>query len=124
MPSDLTFQELKAALPANGVVVSNGTTALPAGVYINAGAVAGQTIDELTDTGVVETFVKLLNGANKAQTDANVNLTAGNRLNAFATPTFSNPTLDATSGQYTASITLAVTGRAPLNLDSLFGAQV
>lgn len=120
MANDLTFQQLADQLSANAVVVSDGTNPLPAGVMIDVSAVTEDAIANLSDMGVVETFLKLLRGAQSAQNAVNSSATVGNRLNAFPNSTFGAPTADET-GAFSATLTASVVARAPLSINDSVG---
>ena len=124
MPNDLTFQQLADNAPADAVQVSDGTTALSSGVYINVSNLTGDSIQALSDAGVVETMIKAVRAAQAAQTSVNANVSPGQQLNAFPPSSFGTPTQDANTGQFFAQITAAVTGRAPLSVDDTVGPTI
>lgn len=123
MATDLTFTQLAAALPANSIVVSDGSTPLTAGVYINASNVTGDAIDALGDMGVVETMAKLLKAGRTAQETINANAAQGESLNAFSTPANSAPTIDE-NGNFNFQSSRSVTVEVTANLDTAAGPQV
>ena len=77
--TDLTWQQLAAKLPVGAITVGAGGA-----VAINAALVNGDTVDALTDMGVVKFFSLLFSAANKAQADANVAQEDGEKLSAFS----------------------------------------
>jgi hypothetical protein len=91
--NDLMWSQLSAKLSANTIATSNGSLALPAGVYINVSALTGDTIDSVSDMSVVEAMVKLLKAAREAQITANTGQAVGEQLNAFPQPSFGNTTV-------------------------------
>ena len=120
MANDLTFQQLSNQSPADAIQVSDGSTPLNAGVYINVSNLTGDSIQALADAGVVETALKLIQSCRDAQESVNSGLSPGN---AFPAVTFGAPSNDG-SGNYFANITAAVSARAPLSVDDVVGAQV
>lgn len=78
--TDLTWQQWLDQLPANSIVLSSGK------IMIDVGVVAGATTDALTDVGVIKFLANGLNGAFKAQVEANVGQATGERLAAFTAP--------------------------------------
>jgi len=120
--NDLTFQQLVDELPAGSTFAAADAAPVPAaGVYINVSTLTGDVIDTPADTGVVETLLKLVQGAAAGQETINDGAAAGARLAAFPPATFGAPTLDATTGNYFATIIASVTAQAPLNVDSTVG---
>ena len=123
--TDLTFTELGAACPANSIVLSNGTTPLAAGVYINASNLTGDTIDALTDAGVLELMFKLRQFAGTAQTTVNAAANAGagpdpgEALAAFPPYVYSNISAD---GTVTVSQISAYT--VPVSFNTVLGQNV
>lgn len=115
--ADLTFDQLQAALPTGAVVLSNGTTALTAGVYINVGKFIEQVTNSMSDEGVTELAVKLIKAASKAQATQNA-LPNATQMNAFPEPSYGSPRTDA-SGNVTSNITASVIGVIPLNINSI-----
>lgn len=81
--TDLSWQQLLVALPANSIVVQVGP---PAKVMIDVGLLTGKTTEALTDLGVVQLLVKLLTSALIAQQTVNENQIPGERLTAFSNP--------------------------------------
>lgn len=76
--TDLTWQQLQAELPTGTITVVSGK------VVIDTSLVTANTIDALTDTGVVKFFSMLFSAANKAQTEANLTqVVVGEKLAAF-----------------------------------------
>lgn len=110
---DLKFSDLAAAAPANSVVVSNGTVALPAGVYINVSNLTGDAVTALSNEGVTETAIKLLKYGNKAQTTANA-VTGATQINSFPSLSYGTPIV-ATDGSVASTVTGSVIGQAPLD---------
>lgn len=111
--ADLKFSDLAAAAPANAVVVSNGTTALPAGVYINVSSLTGDTISALTSDGVVETGIKFAQYCNKAQTTANA-VVGATQINSFPGLSYGTPAVD-TNGVVASTVTASMIGKMPLD---------
>lgn len=115
--ADIKYSELAAQLNAQSVVVFNGTEVAPAGVYINVGRLTGDVTTALTNEGVTELAIKLLEGCNKAQTvynTANPNAT----INAFPEANYGIPTKRA-DGSVASSVTASVVGLAPVNGNSI-----
>ncbi len=123
MATDLTWQEILTELPANSVTISDGTTPLTAGAYIDLSTLTGDSITALTNNGVIETVVKLIQAGLRAQATINDGVSAGSQLNAFLTPTTTAPTV-ATDGTINTDITFRVFARASTNLDDVVGTQV
>ena len=123
--TDLTFTQLAAASPANSIVLSDGTTPLAAGVYLNASNITGDTIDALTDTGVLELMFKIRQYAGTAQTTVNAAANGGDgpdpgeALAAFPPYTYSNISAD---GEVTVSQTSVFT--LPVNFNTVLGQNV
>lgn len=117
MPADLTYAQLSAALPT-GSVIDDPTH----GVILKCSAITGDNIDELSDTGVVETLFKLVRAAHSAQASVNQNEPAGQRLNAFPAPVPSTPTI-ASNGEIHARMTVSVVAEMPVNPDAAIGPQ-
>ena len=123
--TDLTFTQLAAASPANSIVLSDGTTPLAAGVYLNASNITGDTIDALTDTGVLELMFKIRQYAGTAQTTVNAAANGGDgpdpgeALAAFPPYIYSNISID---GNVTVSQTSAFT--LPVNFNTVLGQNV
>lgn len=117
MPADLTFAQLSAALPDGSVI--NDTTH---GVVLKCSAISGDTINDLSNTGVVETLFKLIRAAGSAQTAANQNAPAGQRLNAFPAPVPSTPTI-ASNGEIRARMTVSVVAEMPVDPNAAIGPQ-
>jgi len=123
--TDLTFTQLAAASPANSIVLSNGTAPLAAGVYLNASNITGDTIDALTDTGVLELMFKIRQYAGIAQTTVNAAANGGDgpdpgeALAAFPPYAYSNISAD---GEVTVSQTSAFT--LPVNFNTVLGQNV
>lgn len=111
--ADLKFSDLAAAAPANSVVVSNGTTALPAGVYINVSNLTGDARTALSDEGVVETGIKFAQYASKAQTTANA-VTGATQINSFPGLSYGTPAADA-NGVVSSTVTASMLGKMPLD---------
>lgn len=84
--TDLTWQELQAAVGVTGAI-----TVVSGAVVIDVGKISGDTVDALTDGGVVKFANKFLDACTEAQATANTNQVAGEKLNAFNSPTFSAP---------------------------------
>lgn len=118
--SDLTFQQLSDQSPANTVRVSNGSTALPAGLYIDCSALTGDTLSALSNSGVVEVVAKLLQACQLAQSAVNANRVSPNRLATFAT-TSGVPTADA-AGTLLVTTTYTTSVRYPLDTSAPLGA--
>lgn len=123
MPTDLTFQQLSDALPTDSIQVSDGAAALPAGVYINASNLTGDSLTALTNEKVVETAIKLLKGCRDAQTTANDGVDAGSRLNAFPNPTFGVTTTN-NQGNAQQIATYSVQGTIVTSFDEVTGPQI
>lgn len=117
MPNDLTFAQLSAALPA-GSVIDDSTH----GILLKVSSISGDTIDELSDTGVVETLFKLVRAANAAQASINANEAPGSRLNAFPALVPSTPTI-ANDGTVKARITASVVAEMPVSINDAVGPQ-
>jgi len=125
MASDLTFDQLSDALPADSVLaLAAGAAVANAGVYLNVSAITGDAITALADDGVIETLLKLIQAGSKAQTTINATAAAGSRLNAFPATTYGAPILDDATGNYFSTVSGTVIGRAPLSIDSLVGPQI
>lgn len=82
--TDLTFQQLLDQLPANSFTVAAGK------VTLDLSVLTGNTIDGLTDKGVIKALNLLLDAAQKAQAAVNVGQAVGERLAAFPVPNFGN----------------------------------
>ncbi|OLP18083.1 hypothetical protein BST81_13745 [Leptolyngbya sp. 'hensonii'] len=85
--TDLTWQELQDELPANSITVSGGK------VVIDVGVLTGDTVDALTDTGVLEFLYKIREAAGLAQETVNETQVDGEKLDSFPGFTFS-PVID------------------------------
>lgn len=120
--TDLTCQELLDQLPASSLVLSDGATALAAGVYLDVGTVIGSAVDALTDEGVVELLYRLLTAAYAAQVEANTLLGAGERLDAFSAAQFGAPQIDEANS--TLRTTVVNTMRSIINSDYSAGAII
>lgn len=118
MPADLSFSQLAAKTPANSILLSDGTTPLAAGIYINVSNLTGDTIDQLSDSGVIETVAKLLSSCQEAQTAANVGITAPNRLAAFNVTNGVPALID---GTYQVTSTYTTSVRYPIDTDNPVG---
>lgn len=116
MPNDLTFSELANTLPTGSIIVDSNQ-----GVMLKVSAITGDTIDELSDTGVVETLFKLVRAAHQAQNAVNQNAPAGQRLNAFPAPVPSTPTIS--NNEIRARMTVSVVAEMPVNSDAAIGPQ-
>ena len=114
MPSDLTFQQLATAAPAGAVSLSGGD------VVISASLLTGDTIDSLSDMGVIEFCIKLLNAAENAQATANTGVASPNRLASFFSSYSSVTTVNGTP---TTQNTRSVTGIVALNQNEIQGAN-
>ncbi|MBC7971542.1 MAG: hypothetical protein H7Z11_15710 [Verrucomicrobia bacterium] len=80
---DLTWDQLNIALGGSGKI------AVVAGeVVIKPGVINADTLDAITDPGVVEFCSKLLEAAVRAQATVNQAQATGERLSAFATPVY------------------------------------
>lgn len=75
--NDLTWQQLQAELPVGAITVVTGK------VVIDTSLITGNTIDAMTDPGVVKFFSMLFTAANKAQSEANLTQVVGEKLAAF-----------------------------------------
>ena len=103
--TDLTWQQVQDALGIAGAI------ALDTGkIVIDTSLVTGDTIDGMTDMGVLKFLNKLIEACVEAQTTVNDGQVAGERLNAFSAPSFGNPT----NGAVVATRTI----RFALQLDS------
>jgi len=123
--TDLTFDQLSDALPADSVLaIAAGGAVANAGLYLNVSAITGDAITDLADEGVIETLLKLIQAGAKAQTTINATAGPGSRLNAFPATTYGAPILDEASGTYFSTVSGTVIGRAPLSIDSLVGPQI
>lgn len=80
--TDLTFQQLQDAIGVTGAI-----TVVSGKVVIDAGLVAGLTLDDLADMGVLKFLDKLIEAGFDAQVAANSAQIAGERLAAFNAPT-------------------------------------
>lgn len=117
MPADLTFSQLASALPSGSVLEDQNY-----GVVLIPSAISGDTIDELSDSGVVETLFKLIRAAGSAQTAANQNAPAGQRLNAFPPLVPSTPTI-AADGQIRTRMTASIVAEMPVDPNAAVGPQ-
>lgn len=116
--TDLTFQQVLDKSPSNSIVVSDGTTALPSGTYINLGTFLGQSVSGLSSTGVVEFASKFLQRARNAQTTVNTNQAVGEALNAFPNPVANTPTVTDTGISQLMSYSVQVNLTATLDVVS------
>lgn len=117
MANDLTFNQLSNALPAGSIIVDSTH-----GVMLKASAITGDSIDDLNDTGVVETLFKLVRAANQAQNVVNQNASAGQRLNAFPAPVPSTPTIGA-NNEIRARMTVSVVAEMPVDPNAAIGPE-
>ncbi len=81
--SDLTFNQLKAAMIANGIA-TDAISVIYGKVIIDVGAVLGSDCSSLSQKGVVKFLAKLLDAAIKAQATINQGKILGQRLAAFS----------------------------------------
>lgn len=123
MASDLTFQQLSDKLPTDSIVVSDGSTPLPIGVYINPAKITGDSITALSDMGVLEAQAKLLRAGLEAQNTLNESAAQGEALNAWNTPASSSPTVDS-NGDFIFESTRSLTVQVPSSLDNVSGPQI
>lgn len=80
---DLTWEQLNTALGGSGKI-----SVVSGEVIIKPGIVNADTINALSSTGVVEFCSKLMEAAFRAQTTVNQGQATGERLNAFANPSY------------------------------------
>lgn len=116
--ADLTFTQLAAQLPAGSIVALQATDPAPAdGVYIRVGAVTGDAITALADSGVVESMMKLLLACSRAQAAFNTTAQVGERLRAFTDPSFNNTGFDS-EGEATTRISMSLTAVLNVSIDT------
>lgn len=111
---DLNFDEMEAEslCPANSFVIINSK------VYLDVGALIGESLTSLGDRKVTEMMVKLGRVGHAAQTTVNTSRTTGSRLNCFQAPAFSPP-LTNSSGLITSRITVACQGNLGVNAEDV-----
>jgi hypothetical protein len=112
MATDLTFQQLADAAPTGSITVSGSD------VIISMSTLTGDTISTLSQTGVIEACIKLLNAAEIAQATANTGIASPNRLASFFS---SYSSVTSTNGIATTQNTRSVTGLVTLNQDEILG---
>jgi hypothetical protein len=112
MPSDLTFQQLADAAPTGAITVSGSD------VIISMSTLTGDTINTLSQTGVIEACIKLLNAAEIAQATVNTGIVSPNRLSSFFS---SYSSVTTTNGIATTQNTRSVSGVVTLNQDAITG---
>lgn len=113
--SDLTWQELQAELTAlgytNAIAVSGGK------VVIDVGVITGETVDGMTDSGVVEFLYKIRQAAGNAQETVNEAITnTAEQLTSFPAFSYGAPTADGF-----VSVTQVSSFLIPLNTSSILG---
>lgn len=112
--TDLTWQELQTELTALGyadvVTISGGK------VVLDVSVVVGETVDGLSDMGVVEFLYKIRQAAGNAQATVNEDLAADEQLTSFPAFSYSAPTTDGFVG-----VTHVSSYLIPLNLNNIFG---
>ena len=117
MATDLTFEQIAAALPANSVVVESGD------VKISISALTGDPVAALTDEGVIEAIYKLLQGCTAAQATSNETAADGEALAAFGVGAFGClQQLD--NGDVVTQVNSTVSTILKLNADDVTGPNV
>ena len=117
MATDLTFEQIATALPANAVAVENGS------VVINISALTGDPVAALTDGGVLEAMYKLIQGCTAAQTTVNETAADGEALAAFSVGAFGGlQQLD--NGDVVSQVNATVSSILKLNADNVTGPNV
>lgn len=87
---DLTFEQLKTAMVANGIN-ANAISLVNNKVVLDIGAVLGSSVNSLTNAGVVKFITKLLEYCIDAQTAINEQKQLGEKLASFSIQTYSTP---------------------------------
>jgi hypothetical protein len=112
---DLTWTELQTELTALGY--NNAITLSSGKVVIDVGTITGETVDSLTDMGVVEFLYKVRQAAGNAQSTVNATISsASEQLSSFPGFSYSSPTSDGYVG-----VTQVTTVLIPLNTNNIFG---
>lgn len=117
MATDLTFQQLSDELPAGALLVDGGN------VKIDVSALTGDSVTDLSATGVLEAFYKLIQGATAAQTALNETALEGEALSSFSTGSLGAPQIQ-TDGTFAVQTTSAVAFVIPLDPSTVTGPQV
>lgn len=123
--TDLTWTQLAASAPANSVQLSDGTTPLAAGVYLNISNLTGDAVTALSNAGVLEAMYKLRVAAGAAQTAVNAAANGGagpldgEALAAFPPFTFSGVSAD---GEVT--VTQVSSYVLPVSFNTVLGQNV
>ena len=116
--ADLSFSQLAAQLPAGSILALEESDPVPAaGLYIRVDAVTGDPISALSDTGVIETLMKMFLASNRAQNAFNLTAPTGERLRAFLDPSFSSSSINA-EGEATTRISCTLTAILDISVDS------
>lgn len=87
--TDLTWQQLEDACGITGAITVTGTGDT-AKVMIDVSLITGSHIGALSAGGVIDFLIKLREFAATAQTTANTNQSAGEKLAAFPTLVYGN----------------------------------
>lgn len=112
--TDLTWQELQTALTELGY--GNAIAVVEGKVMIDVGALSGDVVDGMADTGVSEFLYKFRQGAGTAQENVNEGLETADQLTSFPPFSYGNPTTDGFI-----PVTQVSSFRIPLNLNNVFG---
>lgn len=108
---DLTFNALKAKLPANAVTAANGD------VLISVKAVMGESSVVIDDQKVGECIAKILDAASLAQNDHNAVNTP--KFRSYNAPSTGAPFRNPTTGIYYSTFTYSLSVQIPLNRDTV-----
>ena len=117
--TDLTWQELADEAPTGAIIVSGGK------VMIDVGALTGDTLTALSDSGVVEALFKIRDAAGKAQVTVNAAANsgagpaAGEALAAF--PRYVYSTVGPTGN---VSVTQSSSFVIPLTTSTVYGSNI
>ena len=124
MPDDLSFTQLKNTSGAGlgGRTLVNLDPNFGPVIYVNA-LLIDNPVDSLDDKGVVEFVYKLIEKCYLAQTLANENAAAGNKLNAFSATTYGTPKEDI-DGKMRVQSTQQVLARLLVEEKSIIGTRV
>lgn len=109
--TDLTWEQIQQACSDPTAISYNATD----GIVIRVGKITGDTYANLAASGVVEFMNKLHTICAAAQSTANLNQPAGERLASFPPQSASAPS----SGYVT--VTQSIVSRIPLNYSTIIG---
>ncbi len=85
--TDLTFEELNAALGSGAIVYDQATN----DVLISVKAITGKQYSDLSNDGVISFVFKVRSACSIAQNEANKNLEDGEKLTSFPSFNFNTP---------------------------------